>query len=184
MDVDALAHRARAGDLAARERLFTLVRPGLDGLARRWSHRPEDAAEGVQQGFTQAIARFSSWDPQRPFLPWLTRIVHNACMDLGRRSRREVSLPEDEAADPLGDEGAAVRAADEGLDAARMEQRVRTALDALPPLYREALVLYHWDGLSCRDIAQRLSISEGTVMNRLFRARQKMLVLLGPGARP
>lgn len=182
MDIDALARLARHGDTQAQDRLVALVRPGLRGVAKRTCARPEDAEDGLQQGILHVIDHLDRWDPDRPFLPWAARTVHNACIDLHRRGGRE--RPTDDGEPPVPSPEEPPLDVDARIDAARLQNRVRAALVALPPLYREALVLHHWDHLSCKEIADRLAVAEGTVMNRLFRARRKMLALLGDGARP
>ena len=59
------------------------------------------------------------------------------------------------------------------------------ALQDLPPMYREALVLYHHEGLKYVEIADVLQLPLGTVMNRIFRARQKLRdALLARGFEP
>ena len=51
-------------------------------------------------------------------------------------------------------------------------------VDALPPMYREILALYHFEHLKYTEIATALDLPLGTVMNRIFRARQKLRALL------
>jgi RNA polymerase sigma-70 factor (ECF subfamily) len=53
-------------------------------------------------------------------------------------------------------------------------EAVQSALHALPPLYRETMVMYHFKHMKYREIADHLGVPIGTVMNRIYRARQKM----------
>ena len=64
--------------------------------------------------------------------------------------------------------------ADESLEKKETGALIRSALDALPPLYRQVIEMHHFQDLKYREIAHDLDIPIGTVMNRIFRARQKM----------
>ena len=56
------------------------------------------------------------------------------------------------------------------------------AVSELPDLYREVIILYHFEHLKYQEIAEALEIPLGTVMNRIFRARQKLREFLGEEA--
>jgi RNA polymerase sigma-70 factor (ECF subfamily) len=74
---------------------------------------------------------------------------------------------------------------DEGLDpeALMLQQQavdtVRQAIEALPVDFREAIVLRELEGMSYKDIAAVVGIPVGTVMSRLARGRERLLVMLG-----
>ena len=60
-----------------------------------------------------------------------------------------------------------------------LRRRLATAIESLPPIQREVLVLREFEGLRYREIADLLEIPEGTVMSRLYAARNGLAVALG-----
>ena len=119
--------------------------------------------------FFQSIGRF---DANRPLDPWVYQIVRNRVRDLIRRTSRRRSESLDawvergrpEISDPL---------ADPAVDAERHELRLRVwrAISELKQPHREIIVLRDYHDLSYREIAEVLSIPQGTVMSRLHAAR-------------
>jgi len=132
------------------------------------SHDAEDLAQVV---FLKAFRSLGSFDPARPFHSWLFAVAHHAALDFLRARKADLSLDHDE--DPIEPVDAAdgpERLAETALDGALVERLIA----ALPPLYREALLLRHVEGLSVSDVAAALGLPEGTVKVRLFRARELM----------
>jgi RNA polymerase sigma-70 factor (ECF subfamily) len=127
----------------------------------------EDASEITQEALLRALKALHRYDPERSFKTWLYSIARNACIDFHRRKRPMVS---DEKI-PLRHPGESPQG-----EVLRMEraQRLNTALKSLPDLYREVIVLYHFEHLKYQEIADSLEIPIGTVMNRIFRARRKL----------
>jgi RNA polymerase sigma-70 factor (ECF subfamily) len=175
---DHLLAQHAAGDREALEELFRRYR----GVAYRVAHRllgqEADALDAVQDGFLKAFTHLSAFQGRSSFKTWLLRVVSNSALDLGRqRGRREIRsldgwAPADhEAPFRLEDPG-------QGLERADMRLLIQEALATLPEAQRQTFIL-HADGeLSYREVAEALSISIGTVMSRLFYARQKLRVFL------
>jgi RNA polymerase sigma-70 factor (ECF subfamily) len=94
-------------------------------------------------------------------------IARNTCIDEHRRRRwrSDSELPDvaDSAPDAL-----------ELTSRNRKNEHLHEALQTIPPLYREVLVMYHFEHLKYQEIADALAIPIGTVMNRIFRARAKL----------
>src|SRR4029077_1348622 len=80
--------RARAGDRAAFGTLVERFAPQARRGARAVLQNPDDAPAAAQAAFLSALVKLEQYDPHRPFVPWLMRIVANAAMD--RRRRRSV----------------------------------------------------------------------------------------------
>jgi RNA polymerase sigma factor (sigma-70 family) len=127
----------------------------------------EDAGDAAQETLVKVLRSLDRYDPTRPFSTWVFGIARNTCIDEHRRRRRrawdEPGELVDAGASPLTD-------ADRGQRAALLER----ALDELPPMYREVLVLYHFEHRKYTEIADILAVPLGTVMNRIFRARKKL----------
>ncbi len=159
---EALCRAFLAGDEAAFGTLVERHRALVFALMRRYTARPEDAADLSQQAFLRALEAsrrvFSRWSPSgpTPFRAWLIRIALNLAKNHARQGLRWrrvalVEVPEPEARD---------ESAQEALERAERERRVRAAVLTLPRRQREVLTLRVDAGLGFRDIAETLGITE------------------------
>jgi RNA polymerase sigma-70 factor, ECF subfamily len=170
-----------AGDAAALDELFRRYRLAAYRVAYRLLGNEADALDAVQEGFVKALTHLHGFQGRSSFKTWLLRVVSNASLDLGRqRGRREAlsldATPADEAASPR------LLSADEagrGLERADLRALLDQALGTLSDVQRQTFVLHADAGLSYREVADTLGISIGTVMSRLFYARQKLRAWLG-----
>jgi RNA polymerase sigma-70 factor, ECF subfamily len=141
---------------------------------------PEEARDAAQEAFVRAYEALPSYDAALPFTPWLLRIARNHCLDLYRRGRARPALmrgdAEEIARHELPDPDA--EGADEVLVRAEGQAQLEAAIARLPDDQREALLLFHQEQLSYREIAAVLEVPIGTVMTWLHRARQKLRVEL------
>jgi RNA polymerase sigma-70 factor (ECF subfamily) len=181
----ALVERSAAGDADALDELFRRYRTVAYRVAYRLLGREPDALDAVQDGFVKALANLDRFRGQSSFKTWLLRIVSNAALDMGRKRKRDgwndrppvEATPERVGPDdspPPGHE----------LERADLRRLLDAALAQLPAAQRQTFVL-HVDGeLSYREVADALGISIGTVMSRLFYARQKLKSLLADRVLP
>lgn len=183
-DATRLMTRAQAGDVAAFEELFRVLRGRTFQVARSLVGSREDALDLTQEAFTKLYSARASYDPRQPFLPWFHRILRNACFSFlrkhGQARPRSLQALDEEGEERLldiEDPGPAPGAALEAEDERQVFQR---ALARLSTRDREILALRHYDDLSYKEIAEALEIPEGTVMSRLFHARRRLGELLGP----
>jgi RNA polymerase sigma-70 factor (ECF subfamily) len=165
-----------AGEREALEELFRRYRGPAYQVAYRLLNHEADALDAVQDGFIKALTHLQGFQGRSSFKTWLLRVVSNAALDLGRqRGRREaLSLEgpaggERTAGTPLTFENPTL-----GLERADLRRLLDQALATLPEVQRQTFVL-HADGeLSYREVAEVMGISIGTVMSRLFYARQRL----------
>lgn len=116
------------------------------------AHHAEDLAQVV---FLKAFRSLESFDLCRPFHSWLFAVAHHAALDFLRARKTDLSLDHDEyPIDPADAADGPERRAETALDGAIIERLIA----ALPPLYREALLLRHVSGLSVEDVAAALGI--------------------------
>jgi RNA polymerase sigma-70 factor (ECF subfamily) len=167
-----LVARTQAGERAAFGVLVERYAPQARRVARAVLGDPDEADDAAQDGFLSALVKLGQYDAQRPFGPWLMRIVANAATD--RRRRRQVRRVE-----PL-DPGLVGGGPRPDTEAVRSElgERLRTALAELPPRRRTAVVLFDVEGYSHAEIAGMLGIPEGTVRSEVFHARRRLRALL------
>ena len=173
-----LLDRTAAGDGGALDELFRRHRAAAFRVAYRLLGNETDALDAVQDGFVNALRHLARFGGRSSFKTWLLRVVSNAALDLGRqRKRREARV----ATGPALEEAtvfAPDMPADAGLERADLRVRLEAALAAIPEAQRQTFVLHADGGLSYREVADALGISIGTVMSRLFYARQRLKTLL------
>jgi RNA polymerase sigma-70 factor, ECF subfamily len=162
-----LARRARRGDAAAFDALvLRFQRPVLRFCWRLL--RSTDAEDLAQDTFVRAFVHFERFDPERPVLPWLIAIARRLCLDLLRRRKMTARIE----AMPVS---AQLAPSPEG-EASFREQlaRLDRALADLDEGPREAIILFHIEEMSYRDIAAALEVPMGTVMTWLHRGRAQL----------
>jgi RNA polymerase sigma-70 factor (ECF subfamily) len=152
------------------------VLPHLDAAYNlaRWLMRDVEAAEDVlQEAMVRALTYFASFKGVNP-RAWLLQIVRNTAYGSMALNRGVVTVPlAAESDEPLAAE---LVAGDDDPEAALLRARqcrqVRALIAALPVELREALVLREFEEFSYKEIAEATQTPIGTVMSRLWRARQ------------
>jgi RNA polymerase sigma-70 factor (ECF subfamily) len=181
-DEDLLVRHA-AGERTALDELFRRYRQPAYRVAYRLLGNEPDALDAVQEGFVKALTHLQGFQGRSSFKTWLLRVVSNAALDLGRqRGRREALSLDAGAAGAAGEAGdARLLTADEsglGLERADLRRLLDQALATLSEAQRQTFVLYADAGLSYREVAETMGTSIGTVMSRLYYARQKLRAFL------
>lgn len=133
-----------------------------------WLGNEQEAREVAQDALTKAWAAQDRYDPNRPFYPWLSTIVRNACRDARTRKRAFTGLE----ADRLTSNNPSPHTA---LDTAQTRVRLHKALDALDDAHREIIIMRHFEDRAYAEIADALGVAQGTVMSRLYRARKALV---------
>jgi RNA polymerase sigma-70 factor (ECF subfamily) len=170
----AVLDRARQGDEEAFATIVLVYDRRLRGLAYRVlgdSNRMDDA---LQEAYVRAFRALPRFRGDAKLSTWLFRITYNACLDELARANKVSHLPLDELA------GQASEAPEPG-DALGLRDELATALAALAPEERAALVLVDAEGFDYSAAAKILGIPVGTVASRLNRARSSVRgALRGP----
>jgi RNA polymerase sigma-70 factor, ECF subfamily len=177
---DHLVARATRGDRHALEELFRRYREPAYRVAYRLLGNMEDALDAVQDGFIKALTHLRGFEYRCSFKTWLLRVVSNAALDLGRQRRRRDELSIAVTERTALDGRVTPDHADPGREAEENDLRraLADALQLLPEAQRRTFVLHVDGGLSYREVAEAMGISIGTVMSRLFYARQKLKGML------
>jgi RNA polymerase sigma-70 factor (ECF subfamily) len=171
-----LARWGQSGDPLAFAVLFERHRTAAYRVAWRLLGNEADALDAVQDGFIKVLTQWHQFRGQSRFKTWLMRVVSRVALDIGRQRQRHHRCESWSRQADLQSSLHSPR--DERLDGEELRQQVQVALAALPELQRQALVLYVEGGLTYREIAEVQGVSLGTVMSRLFHARQKLRALL------
>lgn len=179
---ETLLERLRSG---RREMLGPLVRRyerELYGYLHRYLGDAELAADVFQNTFVAVFVKIQQYEPGRPARPWLYAIATNQAIDALRRQKRRHERTLDPACDGTNEpsrslfELLASRDADPAATAegSELAGQVREAVDGLPDLLRQAIVLAYFQGLKYQEIADVLDIPLGTVKSRLNAAMTKL----------
>jgi RNA polymerase sigma-70 factor (ECF subfamily) len=153
-----------------------LAREHLDAAYNlaRWMIRDASRAQDVvQDAMLRALKYFDSYRGDNP-RAWLLQIVRNAALDALGRAEATVSIdtldpafaPDPALIEPDTPEGTMERDTE--------QRRISQCVQQLPLELRECLVLREWEDLSYKEIARILQTPVGTVMSRLWRARQQL----------
>ncbi|MBM4017360.1 MAG: RNA polymerase sigma factor [Planctomycetes bacterium] len=173
-----LVERLKKGDAKALDELFRHHREAAYGIAYRLLGSRDDALDVVQESFIHVLRGIQAFRGQSSFRTWLYRIVTHAALDYRRwRALRTAdSLDAEAALEPA--DPAAQRAVEEGAADRDLRAAIDKALANVSEKNRAALVLFAIEGLSYKEVADVLGISIGTVMSRIFNARQRLRELL------
>ena len=162
-----LVDKARDGDPAAFEALLRRHQDRIYRIALRMLGHPQDAEDVTQDVAVQIWRALATFTGASAFSTWLYRVVVNRCLNHQRRRRDTSPLLETDHPATAGPE-------ERALGAARIEATA-AAIASLADEQRTVLVLYQVEGLSYREVATILDISEAAVRSRLERARTRML---------
>jgi RNA polymerase sigma factor (sigma-70 family) len=172
-----LVNRVRAGDEGAFEELYRRYNRRIASFARgivRDEGRAEDVA---QETFLSALRRLRATDSEIAFKSWIYEIARNAAIDSYRRTNRAEEVPMDsEELLPPSDRRRLVGTAvpESALVAKERLEHLRGALDELSETHHRILVMRELEGLSYREIGERLELTRPAVESTLFRARRRL----------
>jgi len=172
-----LERRLKAGDEHALGELFDLVAPWILGLALHILHDEDEAEEVVGDVFVQVWRHIDQHDAGRgPLVPWILSIARNRSLDALRRRRRwrRKSTHLEQAQEMEGGASAPAASHEAAVPGWPVHREVHAALAALSEEQRRVVVLSYFEGMSHREIAQRLRLPLGTVKTRLRMAHQTL----------
>jgi RNA polymerase sigma-70 factor, ECF subfamily len=166
-----LIARALAGDARAERALYQAYVDRIYRLVIRLTGDEDLALEYTQQAFTRAFLRLSTYRGDSSFATWLHRVAVNVTLSGLRKTRRSQEV--EQKLQSVAPRSHTPRPGDPML-----RRRIAEALDALPALYREAVVLHDIQGYTHDEIASILDIPAGTSKARLSRARARLRPML------
>jgi RNA polymerase sigma factor (sigma-70 family) len=169
--------RAQDGDRAAYRRLLEQIAPYLRSLAARRMRNSGDVEDAVQDALLTVHAVRHTYDPARPFGPWLVAIANRRIVDrLRRRGRTELRET------PLETQHETFAAPEANYHEAASEARaLREAVESLPPGQREAIRLLKLKEMSLKDAALATDMSVAALKVATHRALKNLRKMLGSG---
>jgi len=171
---DQIIERCLNGDQAAWETIVRLYWRKVFNIAYKFVGRHDQAEDLTQDVFLKLYKSLDTFDRRANFQTWLISVSRNLCIDHYRsvRKERETINRDVDPADvtPI----AAEPAADKKLEQRDRVALLRVALDKLAPTLRTAVMLRDIQELTYQEIADRLSLPEGTVKSRINRGRTEL----------
>ncbi len=173
-----MAH-AQDGDRSAYRRLLREITPYLRSLAARRHRDPSDVEDAVQDVLLTVHAIRHTFDPTRPFGPWLVTIANRRFIDRlrrqGRRRDRETPLiPEHETfAEPQAN-----------LEETPDRHELEKAIDELPPMQRKAVQLLKLKEMSLKEASTASGMSIAALKVNVHRAVKRLRKILGDRSEP
>jgi len=170
-----------------------LIRPYtrvMFGYADAVLRNPSDSEDAVQEASLKVFLNLSRLEDRSRFRAWLLQIVINEARMYRRRLRRP--LYESLENVDIEDEKDSVprqfadwhELPDEALEKVELRKAVKEAVDKLPVIYREVLILIDNQHLGYAAVAEMLEVSVGVVKTRVHRARMRLQEQLGPVFQP
>jgi len=162
-----LIQACRRGEREAFRALFEAYKDKVYSIALRFAGDEALAMDIAQDVFLKLFSSIGDFRGDAAFSTWVYRLVVNCCLDHRRRSWRLIPIADDLLA--------VLRAPGDSLDRmlhTEMRDRVRGAVEKLPPELRMVIVLRYTEGLSYDEIAEVLGCATGTVASRLNRAHK------------
>ncbi len=184
MKENELIARSQGGDHRAFEVLVKKYQRKVFGIAYGIVRNPEDALDISQEAFYRAYRNLVDFKGQSRFYTWIYRITVNLALDFIQKQSKAMTtdfddglLAEDSPVEwnlVQHNHGNPIKE----LETKELAELVSKCMDRLSENHRAVIVLREFDGLSYEEISDVLGCSLGTVMSRLFHARNKMKRML------
>lgn len=174
-----LLRRAKSGDFGAFQQLIVQLQPRVFGLTHRILQQSQDAEDATQQTFLALIEHIEDFRHESSIATWVLKIASNNALKLLRKRRglRTVSMSEMQQDDNYGSIphpdfiAPWSDTADEIAQRAEVQRELETALSELDDKYRLVFILRDVEGMSVKETAEAMELTESTVKVRLLRAR-------------
>jgi len=174
----ALMLLAQAGDRASYHALLQAVTPYLRSITRRYLGRGEDAEDALQEVLMVVHGIRHTYEPGRPFKPWLSTIASRRCIDLLRRRSHRLKH-EIDAAGEIDSHPQAAHGPEETLVRRQAAGTLHRAVAALPERQREAIRLLRLNELSLAEATSHCDQSIGSLKVACHRALKSLQRSLG-----
>lgn len=158
--------KAQKGDKRAKEQIVELTYGYVYYYCLKMLRNKENAKDATQEIFMTVFEKLDSIEKPEAFLGWLKQVTVNYCRNLVTRQHSVEELTDD-----YFDDTVQITPVD-CLETEEIRCVIRQAVDNLPDVQRECILLYYYQQLSIKEIAGLLEVKEGTVKSRLYTARK------------
>lgn len=173
-DDSVLMVRVQAGDERAFAELMQRWELPVKAVIARIVLNTSEAEDLSQDTFVRLWRYRANYTPERPFKPWILGIAVNLARNRLRWWKRRPTVALEEWTEMPGDSDIPAESGAAGMEKMERSDAVRIAIAALAPEFRDALVLFEYEGMSYGEIAQALNTSTKSVENRILRARARL----------
>ncbi len=179
-DDAALVKAARGGDLQAFEALVARYQRQATAIAYRLLNNRDDAMDSVQDAFIKAYEKLDTLSKPGRFRPWLMRIVNNLSLNrrrsraLRRHASLDASVETDEGRSELNRPDTRAVSPVSAASAEEVREQIAHAIEQLPDMQRQALVLFSIQKMPQKEVAELLGCSVEAVKWHVFTARKKL----------
>ncbi len=164
-----LARRVQTGDREAFEELARRYLRPIHAVVASFLREPSDIEDAAQDTFLRALDRIHTFDPGRPFAPWLYQIARN----VARNRRRALARRRTDATPPVE-----LKAPGPGPGAELERQEIRrlveAAMERLPDKQRTAFQLFDIEGYAAEEVGRLMGLTAGTVRSHVHHARRAL----------
>ena len=180
MDADrALVEAVLANRAGAFEQLVRDYQGLCWHIIQRMVRHPEDTRELCQEAFLRVHRYLHQYRFDSPLKSWIGQVAYSVAKRHLERKRIAIAEPaQDEDGNAALDSVSDAFDLEAATSDAERAVHLRAAMDALPPLQRTLLTLYHLDEAPIAEIAVITGLSEGTIKSHLFRSRQRLRACL------
>lgn len=173
-DEAALVARSLKKDHDAFGQLVERYATVIVNLAYRMVGDRAEAEDLAQETFVAAFRALPTFRAESKFSTWLYRIAANKCKDWLRAKRPGQGQQDVDVEDVVNDQGVEERTPERLLSQQQVAEQLDRAIQRLPPLYREAFVLKHVEGLSYEEMQEILGVNGDTLKMRVYKGRLQL----------
>lgn len=174
-EITALIKKSQRGDAAAMEELLRAAYVLVSYQCRRFLKTGADAEDMTQEVLLLLYTKLDTLKEPAAFWGWLGRLTANRCKNALTRTHADLPILEDGEGNSVLDaveSGDRTAVPEEAFDNAETARMIGGIVDALPEAQRDCVLLYYYDEMSVKEIAEVLGASENTVKSRLNYARK------------
>lgn len=174
-ELSSLIRKSQKGDTAAMEELLLAAYPPVSYQCRRFLKTDADAEDMTQEILLQIYTKIDTLHEPAAFWSWLGHMTANRCKNALARTHEDLPILENDDGNSVLD---SIKNEDrqtvpeEAFDNAETARMIGRIIDALPEAQRNCILLYYYDEMSVKEIAEVLNASENTVKSRLNYARK------------
>ena len=169
-----LVRQCLQGDNAGFDALVKTYQKQVYYFCYRMLGSAEEAADAAQETFVKAYRALESFREEAQFLSWVLKIASNTCIDRKRSKSRKPSVAFEDMGEERLEFTSEAPTPEEAALRGESDRLVREALEKLPEKYRAALVMFHFNAMTIKQISQALGRPENTVKSDLHIGRDML----------
>lgn len=171
----ALVKKSQSGDQSAIEELLRYAHTSVSYQCRKMLKNEQDAEDMTQEVLVTIYTKLDTLQEPAAFWKWANQITTSRCINALNRTHVEYQFAEDEEGHSILDNLEELDEQvipDKAIDNAETARMIEEIVDGLPDTQRACTLMFYYDEMSVKEIAQTMQVSENTVKSRLNYARK------------